>query len=140
MDLPIGSIIMWYKATSSRPAGWEVCDGNNGTPDLRGRFIIGASIDADRTTSGETTHVHTNSATVAGGAHTHDIKGSIGGEVTSEGVSQISEGNQGISPSHTHTVDFDYPTSGTHTHTTSDAVAANNLPPYVQVYYIMRIV
>lgn len=38
--LPRGSIIMWSGATV--PAGWALCDGQNGTPDLRGRFVIGA--------------------------------------------------------------------------------------------------
>ena len=35
--LPKGSIIAFNNPTA--PAGWAVCDGNNGTPDLRGRFI-----------------------------------------------------------------------------------------------------
>lgn len=141
MDVPIGSIIMWYKATSLRPVGWEVCDGNNGTPDLRGMFVVGASVDANRVATTSATHEHTNSATLAGGAHVHDITGSLGGAVTAEDVGTTSGGaSSGISPTHTHVVDLDYASSGTHTHTTSNTVAANNLPPYVQVYYIMRIV
>lgn len=38
--IPPGAIIMWNGATI--PQGWAICDGTNGTPDLRGRFIIGA--------------------------------------------------------------------------------------------------
>jgi hypothetical protein len=34
--VPINTIIMWYGATI--PPGWAECDGQNGTPDLRGRF------------------------------------------------------------------------------------------------------
>ncbi len=37
--LPAGSIIMW--SGSNPPAGWKLCNGTNGTPDLRGRFIMG---------------------------------------------------------------------------------------------------
>ena len=40
---PIGGIILWSGATSNIPADFRLCDGNNGTPDLRGRFIVGAS-------------------------------------------------------------------------------------------------
>ena len=40
---PIGGIIMWSGQVSNIPSGWKLCDGNNGTPDLRGRFIVGAS-------------------------------------------------------------------------------------------------
>ncbi|WP_299002146.1 tail fiber protein [uncultured Shewanella sp.] len=38
--LPKGSIIMW--SGSAIPSGWTLCNGQNSTPDLRGRFIIGA--------------------------------------------------------------------------------------------------
>jgi len=35
--LPKGIILTYNGATA--PAGWAICDGTNGTPDLRGRFI-----------------------------------------------------------------------------------------------------
>ena len=38
----IGSIVMWNGPLSSIPDGWHICDGTNGTPDLRDRFIQGA--------------------------------------------------------------------------------------------------
>ena len=40
--LPMGVIVMWsgsIASISSLP-NWAICDGNNGTPDLRGRFIV----------------------------------------------------------------------------------------------------
>lgn len=38
--IPKGMIIAWYG--SNVPDGWTLCDGNNGTPDLRGKFIVGS--------------------------------------------------------------------------------------------------
>lgn len=38
--IPIGGIIMW--AGAAVPSGWVLCDGASGTPDLRGRFILGS--------------------------------------------------------------------------------------------------
>ena len=38
--VPKGVIVMWSGATV--PTGWALCDGTNGTPDLRNRFIVGA--------------------------------------------------------------------------------------------------
>lgn len=40
--LVAGMIIHWYGLAANCPAGWHICDGTNGTPDLRDRFIVGA--------------------------------------------------------------------------------------------------
>ena len=40
--VPSGCILMWSGPTSTIPNGWHLCDGSNGTPDLRNRFIVGA--------------------------------------------------------------------------------------------------
>ncbi len=37
-----GMIMMWYGSVASIPSGWVLCDGNNNTPDLRNRFVVGA--------------------------------------------------------------------------------------------------
>ena len=37
-----GMIVPFYGALGNIPSGWHLCDGTNGTPDLRGNFIIGA--------------------------------------------------------------------------------------------------
>ena len=43
---PRGVIVMWSGAADAVPAGWALCNGKNGTPDLRGRFIVGAGTSA----------------------------------------------------------------------------------------------
>jgi len=43
--VPIGTIVSWYDPCgnfSNLPTNWKLCDGKNGTPDLRGRFILGS--------------------------------------------------------------------------------------------------
>lgn len=37
--IPVGVICMWSGTVF--PPGWALCNGTNGTPDLRGRFIVG---------------------------------------------------------------------------------------------------
>lgn len=78
--VPTGVIVMWSGSVATIPAGWALCNGANGTPDLRGRFIVGAALSgylvADIggsatdaiTTSSAGSHSHT--AALAG-AHTH---------------------------------------------------------------------
>jgi hypothetical protein len=41
--IPPGVIVMWSGSFASIPAGWKLCDGSSGTPDLRNRFIVGAT-------------------------------------------------------------------------------------------------
>ena len=41
-SIPSGIIAMWSGASNAIPSGWFLCDGNNNTPDLRNRFIVGA--------------------------------------------------------------------------------------------------
>ena len=43
--VPAGLIAAWSGAADAVPAGWALCDGANGTPDLRGRFLVGAGGD-----------------------------------------------------------------------------------------------
>jgi hypothetical protein len=67
--VPSGVIWMWSGTIATRPSGWYLCDGSNGTPDLRNKFIIAA--DADDSGVAKTTY--TGSATQSGGSlhHTH---------------------------------------------------------------------
>lgn len=55
-------IVIWSGAIVDIPAGWVLCDGNNGTPDLRGVFIVGAggALAVDQTA---TTNIVTNAGT-----------------------------------------------------------------------------
>lgn len=40
--IPTGLICLWSGVADALPAGWALCNGSNGTPDLRGRFLVGA--------------------------------------------------------------------------------------------------
>jgi len=45
--MPTGTILAWYGIIADIPNGWLLCDGENGTPDLKLRCIKGANIDDD---------------------------------------------------------------------------------------------
>ena len=38
----IGMIMAWNASIPDIPTGWQICDGTNGTPDLRDHFVVGA--------------------------------------------------------------------------------------------------
>jgi len=69
--IPSGGIIMWSGSIASIPSGWYLCDGNNGTPNLKDKFIVGAGGSyAVGATGGEAHH------TLVGAelpAHTHEV-------------------------------------------------------------------
>ena len=63
---PKGGIILWSGTVANIPAGWALCNGGNGTPDLRDKFVVGAgSVYAVNGTGGATTHVHGTSTIYA---------------------------------------------------------------------------
>lgn len=77
---PVGSVILWSGTVVDKPQGWALCDGTvvNGfrTPDLRGRFVLGAGAGAGLTaravgqTGGAEQHVLTSAELPA---HAHSI-------------------------------------------------------------------
>lgn len=82
LGVEAGLIIWWYGAIASIPAGWVLCDGNNGTPDMRGKFPYGAGGTANPgATGGSATFTVTGTLTVGAhsvtiaemAAHTHDF-------------------------------------------------------------------
>ena len=60
-NMPAGSIIIWAGTIASIPAGWIICDGNGGTPNLLAKFVEGVATAATNpgTTGGAATHGHT---------------------------------------------------------------------------------
>ena len=104
-----GMIMMYNSATA--PSGWYLCDGNNGTPDLRDKFIVGA---------GSSYSVGDN-----GGNNTVTISGTTDGHNT-----PISASNQSrLQP-------VSYQFDNNHTHNFSGS--GDNRPPYYALTYIMK--
>lgn len=42
-SVPKGTILPWYGSADNVPNGYAICNGQNGTPDLRGRFLVGVN-------------------------------------------------------------------------------------------------
>lgn len=69
MGVPLGGIIMWSGSLAAIPAGFALCDGQGGRPDLRGRFIIGGHGGLGVGSTGGVGDHDFNS--LGGGAHSH---------------------------------------------------------------------
>lgn len=132
--VPNGAIVMWSGTVANIPNDWALCDGTNGTPDLRGLFIVGAGgaytpgdtggVDSvTLATSQIPSHTHTATSGSAGG-HTHTMgaagghdhgaaTGSAGGHTHTTGSngSHSHSGSTNTTGAHTHTEQY-YPRSG----------------------------
>ena len=120
--VPSGGIIMWEDANNI-PQGWFLCDGSNGTPDLRDKFIVGAgSTYNSGDTGGATTHTLT---TAEMPAHTHSTGLPVvsGGDAYGAGDGWASDR---------------YSTSSGTSGSTGSGNAHNNLPPYYALVYIKK--
>ena len=79
--VPVGGIIMWSGSIAEAEAltNWRICDGANGTPNLRDKFVmgVGSSVNTSTATQGETGGA--NSYTLALNQmpqHKHDVSDS----------------------------------------------------------------
>lgn len=69
-SVPIGSIVAWNAPVSAIPRAWSLCDGSNGTPDLRGRIPVGAGgAYSPGNFGGDATHDHD----FTGDFHAHQL-------------------------------------------------------------------
>lgn len=140
MTIPTGVIIIWSSASTTIPSGWALCDGNSGTPDLRGCFIYGAKDDSDvGMVGGSATHFHTTVPSLFSATHQHTITATLGYESLTQAETNIS-GEVTAVGHHNHDglLTMDTNTEGAHTHALSTSASANHLPPYYKLYYIMK--
>ena len=86
-----GMIILWYGDTSNIPGGFVLCDGQNSTPDLRDRFIIGAGNNFSAGGTGGSNSVTLSEANLP--SHRHFVvSNSLGGQ--NRTGSNVSANNQ----------------------------------------------
>ena len=86
-----GMIILWYGDTSNIPGGWVLCNGQNGTPDLRDRFVIGAGNNFNPGDTGGSNSVTLSEANLP--SHRHFVvSNALGGQNRTN--SNVSANNQ----------------------------------------------
>lgn len=133
--LPSGVITLWSGSVASIPGGWYLCNGSNGTPDLRDRFVVGAgSTYAVAATGGSADAVvvsHTHSATVTDPGHTHN------NVLNDTGAGQLSAA-AGVAYDRFKTTSSSTTGISVSNSTTGVSGTNANLPPYYALAYIMK--
>ena len=122
--IPSGIIVMWSGSTGSIPSGWALCNGSNGTPNLRDRFIVGAGGSYGvGSTGGENQHILTIDEMPS---HNHTVAGGTASALLQNGTGYL-EGSY----SNTYTIQILDPTGNDQPH--------ENRPPYYALAYIMKL-
>lgn len=127
---------MWSGSTNNIPSGWALCNGSNGTPDLRGRFIVGAGSTYNVGATGGSNSVTLTTAQIP--SHTHNFlawSGSSYGarvdilkaNVSSNGQVEIANGQ------------YSRDTSSDMISSTGSGASHENRPPYYALCYIMKL-
>jgi hypothetical protein len=139
--IPAGIISLWYGSIGSVPVGWYLCDGANGTPDLRDRFIVGAGSTYSVAATGGSanaivvSHNHTATSAVSDPTHTHgyfNMSGSTGSFNSGGGLGNNIGTNTTTDAAATGI-------SVSTTIATSGVSGTNaNLPPYYALAYVMK--
>ena len=141
--IPVGGIIIWSGSVAAIPSGWALCNGVNGTPDLRGVFVLGAgSTYAVGNTGGSTDAVIVNHSHVAGSivndpGHSHEFQrrsaidfGEFRNDPMAFSTLETATTTTNVTGITVNTVINDTGVSGVNA----------NMPPYYALCYIMRLV
>ena len=156
--IPLGGIIMWSGNISTIPSGWYLCDGSTQnsvvTPDLRNKFIVGATADTADTTYPSlrpgaslsntaanavvVSHQHTWTGSISPSNHNHGYTGVYGTGWPDESGDRTPAGGGNSYPVKSQTKSVTLGVGGTVGATGVSATNAN-LPPYYSLAYIIYV-
>ena len=154
--MPIGTVVAFAASFATIPDGWFLCDGDNGTVDLVDNFIFGTATEGeignvgglkDATLIAHThsiNHNHPSANTSSDGAHTHKVPtGNTSGnddDIVDEGENANST-NVFTNSAGAHTHSLNLPNFvGNSGSSGSGAGTGSNIPPYLKLAYIQRII
>ena len=123
-----GMIILWSGAANAIPTGFVLCDGNNSTPNLSGKFVVGYSAsngDYDVNDTGGAENVTLTVNQIPSHKHTTSVDNT--NLFPSSGQTSIGFGGAGSYPATTFSMNN---TGGGQSH--------ENRPPYYALCYIMK--
>jgi len=137
VTVPSGLISLWSGSVASIPSGWVLCDGNNNTPDLRNRFVVGAgstyAVDATGGSANAVVVSHTHSLTDPG--HKHNIQAKGSNYINTAAVESADNNTGNVV---TATTAIQTATTGITIASAGESGTNKNLPPYYALAYIMK--
>ena len=120
----VSGMILMYTGTTA-PTGWALCNGSNGTPDLRDRFIVGSGSSYSVGNTGGSNSVNLNVNQIP--SHTHSY---VGHTYPGSGAEQ----NQSGGPEDRTSFNVGKTTGGS-----GGGQAHENRPPYYALCFIVKL-
>lgn len=139
--IPAGMISLWYGSIGGVPLGWYLCDGSNGTPDLRDRFVVGAGSTYSVAATGGSanaivvSHTHTATSTVTDPGHFHSFTARQDASNTSYVAGPSADAGQKTENTASKTTGVTVATTNASAGTSGTNA---NLPPYYALAYVMK--
>lgn len=148
-SVPTGAIVMWSGSTTTIPSGWGLCDGTNGTPDLRSKFVMAWSTSvAPGVTGGSNSNItlieanlpaHTHTFTTGGISANHLHATNIGNSANIFQSGTNRSACQNIGGINTGYVSSDHSHSGTTGNGAGTSTSFSVLPAYYTLAFIMKL-
>lgn len=134
---PVGTIVIWSGTADNIPAGWQLCDGTNGTPDLRDKFVLGAGTNHAVGETGGSETVALTVAQMPSHDHVEQVPGTTIGAIETAYYPSTETGSSSskISPSKITGVTGKILT----TKMAGSSQPHPNIPPYYTLCYIMKL-
>lgn len=140
-NIPIGAILIWNGGVESIPYGYALCNGVDGTPDLRGRFVLGWNNEDEALVPGSTGGSrdavvvgHDHGVTDNGHFHVHSATNNPPA-ITSLEIGSIDV----FTPTIVEAFDTSTEISGVSVNMEGVSGLGANMPPYYVAIYIIRI-
>ena len=136
--IPAGFIGMWSGSADAIPSGWWLCNGENGTPDLRDRFIIGAGgSHAAGSSGGNATQTVSLSGQTGATTLTIEQMPSHTHGISSRKVFQGNDTTVALASSGSNVLGYSGG-SQPHAHSLTGTADVSILPPYYALCFIMK--
>ena len=132
--VPVGGIIMWKGSVASIPSGWKLCNGSNGTPDLRNRFVVGAGSSYSVNARGGANSVTVYTSNMPSHSHANNSSYAVYTGASSSGTYKMPKKIKNVTWSYS----YGQLVNMGSTKPTGGGAALENRPPYYALAYIMR--